>query len=71
VEDDAKGQAESTISSAEISYNELGQKVLKYRSHGYNITATVKNQPSEEALKAANRAYMKHFYKFNPQDGPC
>ncbi|MEK4879390.1 hypothetical protein [Paenibacillus sp. FSL R5-0908] len=68
MEDKAKGQAESTISSAEISYNDLGQKVLKYRSHGYNITATVKNRPSEEALQAANKAYMKNFYKFNPQD---
>lgn len=58
---------ESTISSADITYNELGQKVMKYQSHGYNITATAKNQPSQEAIKAANKVYMKYFYKFNPQ----
>jgi hypothetical protein len=30
----------------EISFNDEGQKILKYRSHGNNITATVLNQPS-------------------------
>lgn len=58
---------ESTLSSAEVTYNELGHKIVKYQSHGYNITAIAKNQPSEEAIKAANKVYLKYFYKFNPQ----
>lgn len=52
----------------EISYNDQGQKVVKYQSHGFNITATVINQPSEEAIKAANKVYNELFYKFNPKD---
>lgn len=71
VENFDEGETSATtrdISSAEITFNELGQKVLKYQSHGYEIVAVIKNQPSDEAIKAANSVYMKHFYKFNPQD---
>ncbi|WP_418027809.1 hypothetical protein [Paenibacillus sp. JJ1722] len=52
----------------EISFNDEGQKILKYRSHGNNITATVLNKPSEEAIKAANKVFNELFYKFNPKD---
>ncbi|OAZ43388.1 hypothetical protein [Paenibacillus polymyxa] len=61
-------QEDEDNSTPEISYNKEGQKVVKYRSQGYNITATVLNHPSEEAIKAANKVYNELFYKFNPQD---
>ncbi|AKG34650.1 hypothetical protein [Paenibacillus durus] len=55
------------ITNFQISYNELGQKVSRYNYGEYKVTATALNQPSEEAIKAANRVYNELFYKFNPQ----
>ncbi|AIQ69482.1 hypothetical protein [Paenibacillus graminis] len=51
-----------------ISFNDKGQKVVKYQRWGLKITGVIINQPSDEAIEAANKLYNEMFYKFNPQE---
>lgn len=52
----------------QITYNETGQKIIKYSSAGYQITGVVKNAVSTAAIKETNRVYNELFYRFNPQE---